>query len=519
MLELVFVPEGPYGYLIEKEPISVAVIPARKVIKGLFDIVPEESLLDKIILPPEQAKGIKHAEIRRVRGRRLGRTLDILLDKPIVVNQKEYRILTFKGCGAIIGREWGIDPFNYAAGLGRLWGAVLHDYGLGELQEDMRFAEQYGLHTTPYLSANVLPTNVLRALYKGKKHRVLVELLRLCQTNILPSDILYSTLDTKTTKAIRSYTSDLEQKLFSSVTAMARTCRALYKRGKMLNWTVTSDILSNMYISGELKDFENFRIGRKNKRAEVVCKAYHEMTTALFDTAARTGNKTLFVREADMTKYIFHGGRGPVTLRKPVPSMPNKVLHIPEYQFAIVGFARKGGGVTWNQKETYHGLTLDQALELNAEFKDGSSLATRRHFMYAEINAGCVMLEKFIGHHFYHTLSTLDATKQTIHDYKTDGTIVSYQLPHQQLLIDGTLHSTKMAGWYQHTAWPRLADDSKQHASPWYSMPTLIRYSFSSEAKEIPIGFGLGGHHEFTIHAEAGIKLLPLVIYTYQRER
>ena len=87
MSGLKYVPRGPYGYLIEKDLIKVAVINAENIIPGNYSTNSTNSLLYNVVLDPRYIpKDFTDYKIRKVRGRRIGRTIDILLEEPIFVN-------------------------------------------------------------------------------------------------------------------------------------------------------------------------------------------------------------------------------------------------------------------------------------------------------------------------------------------------------------------------------------------------------------------------------------------------
>src|SRR3989344_7658785 len=85
--------------VLEREPIEVAQVPVRG-----------ECLEESVILHPRYIPSeVPHKRIQ-VRGYRRGRTIDILLDEPLVINEEPYGVLNFKGVGAFAEEEMVIHP-------------------------------------------------------------------------------------------------------------------------------------------------------------------------------------------------------------------------------------------------------------------------------------------------------------------------------------------------------------------------------------------------------------------------
>ena len=488
--ELVYVPEDTYGYLIEKEPIEVAVILAEKKHTGLHTTNSDELLLDCVVLDPRYVPmGFRDYEIKKVRGRRLGRTIDILLDKPICVNEtgKEYRMLTFKGCGAIaeMGKyfnSWVIDPYDWpgcANQLDRTWGAVSDIGARLEAQKDFLVFGQHGGKVTPYLSANTIPKQIVEVIYAHGEPQPLGQPIRLCETNILGSDYLnaenflswffsnagghsscrYSCGERKVNKAdVGKLVQDkqITDNFLQLLMSIAQTNKTLYPLGKEMRYTVGSCLLGNSYISGEVKDFENLTIGKlDDKEAHTEGKylllaAYEELMRNLARPILQQGRK-IFISGSELEKYVQGENISPrkikrqKTVKKDTYLIPSSSFGVPP--FFVHGYITKST-VTRNTvtRSTNFGeehcftlreqslnkmkiCTLKRALQLEAQLlQNGLQFATRRHYLAMVSVLGCQETKNLLsGDLWYRELS--DTLISTV-DYDTSTL-------YDDLLLDG----------------------------------------------------------------------------------
>ncbi|MEK6964223.1 MAG: hypothetical protein AABX70_07395 [Nanoarchaeota archaeon] len=290
---LEFVPEGPYGYLVEEEPIQIAAVLAARKHPGTYSTKSEHFLLDCVVLNPKYASPGMDTEILTVRGRRKGRTIDIMLDEPIEVCEtgETFRVLTFKGSGAFpTGRDnaqadqWIIDSAKWHSSivdpLGRYWGACKERSAIIEATKDTR---PYLTHVTPYLSANVIPEAVLKNI-SPRTPESLAQSIRLTDTNILPEDALWrSENPAPWEEQLDRYCSreSLSQNLFSVVIALAEANRQLRTQGRMIQFGAISPVFDNVYVSGRIKDLENIHWAPLEGISPVLKAAYNELLEAV----------------------------------------------------------------------------------------------------------------------------------------------------------------------------------------------------------------------------------------------
>jgi hypothetical protein len=348
--ELEFVREGPYGFILEKEPITVAAVLAKDQKKGSHSTNSNNLLLDCVLLDPCYIpEGFKDYELIQVRGRRLGRTIDILLDEPITVEEtnKNYRILTFKGCGAFTedSDEWIIDPFKWRSDnlnqLGRIWGAIHSKSAEIEASLDLGQLEKYGLKLTPYLFANKIPSEIMEVIYQGKEiTSPLGQALRLCETNILYSDALpkrnldetFAEVLLTSIKYGHGFGGDGligKEELFSYLNqnefikrsmGLIETCanadRELYKEGKKFAWTVFSEFISNAYIDATIKDLENLQItGYGDKDPTFIDSLFAELMPHFGgDILTLGGSFQVFPNTTVLRNYIEGAKKGPIVI-------------------------------------------------------------------------------------------------------------------------------------------------------------------------------------------------------------
>lgn len=464
---LIFIPEDAFGYLVEQEPIEIAAILAEKRHPGRSSTKAKNLLLDCVVLNPDylppEFREHRDYELMKVRGRRIGRTLDILLDEPLTVEEtgEQCRILTFKGCGAFPPREQQklvIEPYAWPATgdaptqLGRIWGALIEQGAAMEAGKDFREVTAQGVHMTPYLSANTMPLEVLRQIYsRGEPQAVLAQAVRLATTNILMKDLFghwekkygIFELDSFINAEILLLAGDGasrvdlqlfldhvgKQKAISSIleliASLATAQKKLGAKGKTLQWVVGSELIDNCYVDGRLKDFENFTIGKQEEDAlRVLASAYGEIMPNIVEPILRyPGEQRVFLGFKDVIQFVQENGPGPIVLKKPAEGLPKHALPIlqPDYGlplFAIVGFAAENGGFTTDIFESYRRLSLADAICLDNELREkGYRLCTRAHFLAAWKKNKRGLFDALCHNSLrVHTISAIDAETKTLYD-------------------------------------------------------------------------------------------------------
>ncbi len=248
-----------YPVLIETREMELARLP-----------VNGERLQDSIILHPRYVpKDVNH-EIFTARVYRRGRTLDLFLDEPIVVDDVQYGVLNFKGVGADADRDLVIQPERwYAKGVsdtwpflvetwvprksaddfGRVWGALTK--GKAQREFPAQLFHDYHFQHAPHLALNEVPreiTDYINRVEQGKGRHKLVQLVRGLQTNVRFDKMDVIPRDSK-------YDIDLEA-IASADAKMFETQVRLGRRGKMIR--LTGNIAGNRFVNGNFTDAENY---------------------------------------------------------------------------------------------------------------------------------------------------------------------------------------------------------------------------------------------------------------------
>ncbi|MBI4153890.1 hypothetical protein HY501_01000 [Candidatus Woesearchaeota archaeon] len=564
--ELELVKEGPYGCIIEKKPITVAAIKAEKRYPGTYSTRSTHPLLESVVFDPRYIPpGFQDFKLIQVRGRRLGRTIDILLDEPIQVDEtgKEYPILTFKGCGArIVGVSaegpWIIDPYNWhsdrANQLDRIWGALPEQGAKIEAQKEVRFMEEFGLKVTPYVGANTIPKQVLAQIFEKGEQKSLGQALRLCETNVLLSD-LFSEYTQKYpfgqpgplsgTRAAAKIKPDskfllspnlievIEKNTLSYLHSLIEVCRFLYQQGKALKWTVRSDIIDNMYTSGEMKDLENICIGQHDSEIDhIFQQVYPDIMNTLSDAVLRVETDArVFLSIDDARQYIFSSGKKAASYKKPKIKMPDDPLFISSGKFngvgenalSIAGFAGKDG-LTWDPMESYSGIGLEDAIALDLELKEKGFRLMRRKDLGV-----CKLLqakEDYLRHalaqrlngSYAHLLSTIQVEKERsiLYDdltFSSKGEIDFSKA--KKSIVQHSAGYWGICGWDPALAWPIAGIRDAQ------LYPNQYWVEKGPGMFPITVGFNQNDRPPSLIITARPLKegnLLPLVVYEYIHE-
>ncbi len=245
-------PEEHLGHLVlrENKPIRLA----RIAVNG-------DRLQDSVILHPRYVRGGVDHEIFIARVYRRGRTLDLFLDEPIVVDGTEYGILNFKGVGADADRPLVIQPDAWwrksgtwvprkmGDPFGRVWGGLTK--GKTRREYPARLFHEYGISHAPHLTLNEIPKEVTqyikRSVHGSERHN-LVQLVRGLQTNIR-----FDNYDLLTNEQIEQRI-DITQ-IAKGDANLINTQFALARKGKMLAFM--GNLSGNRFIDGRYTDAEN----------------------------------------------------------------------------------------------------------------------------------------------------------------------------------------------------------------------------------------------------------------------
>ena len=259
---------------LEKKPIQVAKIP-----------ITGNALHESIIVHPRYAGDLKH-KIIDVEGYRYGRTIDILLKEPMVIDGKAHYLLNFKNCGARTDREMVIHPTRYYLGksLGELshtWGYSFDGRTWGTMEKHDAIEEFYNdevlralkmpssphvtlLHYPKELVANIV--SVENASHEtnihGKKasELELSQMVRAFSTNVRACHDAFRLSRAESLEIISPHTispdklADMDAKIISAQFAM-------FEAGK--EPIFSPNVAENRFIDGTFTDAENYDLSVK----------------------------------------------------------------------------------------------------------------------------------------------------------------------------------------------------------------------------------------------------------------
>jgi len=253
-----------YPVLLENEPIRIAKIPAKAELK------------DSIIVHPRYVpKGTSH-EIIEVEGFRRGRTVDILLEKPLKVDDKKYWILNFKGVGAradcdmVIHFSLFFDDYRGVWGrrehcdeYGRIWGGLKMNDAQFEL-EMHGIMQKQGIVFVPHIQANKVPADVMQKISEVEKCKMveqMSQLVRACNTNIRMEDMnsSLSQFNSPSEPVDKWQQANLTAEHIARLdAAIINTQLDFAKKNKML--VMVGSAVENRHIDGAFTDAENYEI-------------------------------------------------------------------------------------------------------------------------------------------------------------------------------------------------------------------------------------------------------------------
>lgn len=239
--------------LVETEAVEIARIP-----------ITGDRLEESIILHPRYVpRNIKYEKMF-VRGRRRGRTMDILLDDPIERDEQTYGVLNFKGVGrdaadtAMVihptrwylydGKRYRWESRKNGDRYGRRWGAVTKQQALAEFTNPI--FDQFQIPHTPYIAMHDIPQEISDYICKVHSGTLspLSQIVRAFSTNIredeAPSDLKYG-------YCLPEKLADMDAKMINAQLKVAQ-------EGK--NIILEGSIRENRCIDGLWTDKENFYI-------------------------------------------------------------------------------------------------------------------------------------------------------------------------------------------------------------------------------------------------------------------
>ncbi len=259
--------ENHLGYPVLREAKAIEL--ARVPVNG-------DRLQDSVILHPRYVPNEVEHEIFTARVYRRGRTLDLFLDEPIVVNGMEYGILNFKGVGANVVnddnardyQELIIHPDNWYVSwhsqkwlprktmdsFDRVWGALTGD--AAEKEYPAAIFHDYGIKHAPHIALHEIPeeiTNTIRRAHNGSERHHLVQLVRALRTNVRVDDFKKRTIPKchgNIEQRIKEIT-DIDAAYINAQISLAEKGKMIYFIGK---------IIENRFIDGLFTDAENFSI-------------------------------------------------------------------------------------------------------------------------------------------------------------------------------------------------------------------------------------------------------------------
>lgn len=235
------------------EPIELAIVP----VKG-------EALHESVVLHPRYVPDSVPHRIVSLLAHVHGRSIDLFLDEPMVIDGEEFGVLNFKGTGADANEDLVINPHQWYG----VWGWInRHHKGRYSQIETRRWgmmtekqAKDEHLDTTlselhipqiPHVGHNRVPDKIrerIRESYKTRKMPNLGQLVRACTTNIR-----YNTVALGLNEDVREYIDPeaiarIDAHVFAVQQQLAREGKMLYANGA---------IRDNRYIDGRFCDVEN----------------------------------------------------------------------------------------------------------------------------------------------------------------------------------------------------------------------------------------------------------------------
>lgn len=245
-----------------------------------------DSFQQSILLHPRYVPESVPHELFRARVRQRGRTTDIFLEEPIIINGVEYTILNFKGTGAdaeksqqVIHPEawWGYPSLKHPAvqfiypfmeknnestktwirrgsdPFKRIWGALKKSDGEEEYHAEPLLT--LNIPRSPHIALHTIPQEIserIRKYHGCTTHYTLSQLIRACTTNIRCDDFYGS-------QVLGEYQTEERARKIANIDARAINAqRELLRQGTYLH--LEAVLKENRYIDGTFTDTENYDI-------------------------------------------------------------------------------------------------------------------------------------------------------------------------------------------------------------------------------------------------------------------
>jgi len=239
-----------YPVLLERDPIRVARVP----VAGTDDA---------LILHPRYVPAKIEHEIVEVVGRRRGRTIDILLDRPVTLQGEQYGIMNVKGVGADADDDMVIHPELWykekegtwvpkAQGdpFGRDWGAL--DSKRGNNEVAVNVLKSFGAQLTPYAFIADIPQAILEVIGNmGNKGSDYCQIKRYCKTNVRLNEHGFMTDPKKEEQIDPEYLGRLDGKMITLQMEAAQTGYFLDIQGQLKD---------NRFIDGIFTDATTYLV-------------------------------------------------------------------------------------------------------------------------------------------------------------------------------------------------------------------------------------------------------------------
>ena len=249
--------------VVEAERITVARVPAQGPLHMCVLVHP------RYVEGPEK---VDHTIIY-ARGRRYGRSIDVLLEEPFEFEGKQYEILNFKGIGADADREMVIRPSlwfylglgdfheqwvetnsNWGDPFGRLWGALRSREAETECEDLL--LPSFGIPQIPHITANLFSDSLNRNIWikegkVGPTQPEFGQLVRACDTNMRIDEAKESNLELETAP-------DSIRRIAAIDAAVMFAQARLGVEGKTLS--LVGEVDENRFVDGRFTDAENYQV-------------------------------------------------------------------------------------------------------------------------------------------------------------------------------------------------------------------------------------------------------------------
>ncbi|MFA5930091.1 MAG: hypothetical protein WC861_04365 [Candidatus Micrarchaeia archaeon] len=324
--------KGKSPIVIENKPVQIAAVPLNGNSRQLRDgKISGDVLRDCIIVHPRYVEKYTEHKILEVRGLRLGRTIDVLLDEPFSIAGENHWVMNFKGVGADADAPMAIHPTQwwwisgYVADhwapredcdkFGRRWGVVQDKEAWSEMNEDVM--QPLGIDMVMHVQANKMPWKVIRQIEQvtgfGNEDLELSQVVRSCKTNMrMISAYALGAFNRYGVNAERI--AEIDAKILSAQIRLAQQQKMFGSSG---------DILSNRYVDGTLTDSENFALRKFEiyNCMKFIALVIHSSISVLEETAIPWYLETLakktgipFDKKPPVEYYFNYPGKTPMWL-------------------------------------------------------------------------------------------------------------------------------------------------------------------------------------------------------------